>query len=239
MSGTRRVLVLEPESYAEGAASRIAQTLARAIEERGRASWALSGGGTPRPVYELLAARAGIDWSRIEIFFADERAVEPTHEDSSFRMVQASLIQPLGDRAPGIVRMEGEDPNPFAAAERYMDQLPARLDLGLLGMGPDGHTASLFPGRDKDWGRRETVRVVSESPKPPPVRLTLSPEYLALSRELIVLARGADKSERVAASLDPATDPIACPAALAAGGLWILDPPAASDLSVSPESNVR
>ncbi len=230
MTSTMRVLVLEPESFAEGAASRIAQVLRRAIEERGRATWALSGGGTPQPVYELLAARAGIDWGRVELFFADERAVAPTHEDSSFRMVEASLIQPLGLGAPAIARMEGEDPNPFAAAERYMDRLPARLDLVLLGMGPDGHTASLFPGRDKDWGRAESVRVVSDSPKPPPVRLTLSPEYLQLSRELIVLARGADKAERVAAALDPATDKIECPAALAAQGLWILDPPAASNL---------
>src|SRR5579884_452790 len=123
------------------------------IAEGGACSIALSGGSTPKPLYETLACRSDIDWSRVQVYFVDERNVPPDDPDSNFGMIDRALLAPARVPQENIHRMRGELPAPQAAAE-YEAELRAnfggagfpRFDLMLLGMGPDGHTASLFPG---------------------------------------------------------------------------------------------
>lgn len=210
------------------AAAWIQAHLTRAVAERGRASVALCGGSTPGPLYHELAGR--LDWSRIDVFFGDERCVPPDHEDSNHRLVQEALIEHVPETRPTVNRMPGEHPDPDAAALEYARVLPERLDLAIQGIGADGHTASLFPGNSAlDYHERRVVHV-ADAPKPPPDRLTLTLPVLEAARDTVVLARGEDKAGAVAAALESATDAKGCPAMVCRPGAWFLDPAAASAL---------
>jgi 6-phosphogluconolactonase len=134
-----------------GAADFIREEAIEAVAQRGRFAVALSGGNTPKPIYERLAKAAGIDWTRVQIFFGDERCVLPEDKRSNYNMARAALL----DRAPippaNVHRMRGEEEPETAAADYAGDLKSAlgvdgRLDLVLLGLGDNGHTASLFPG---------------------------------------------------------------------------------------------
>ena len=134
----------------------------RAIQHHGRFTVALSGGSTPKTMHTILAERSAknpklVDWSRVHIFFGDERHVPPDHADSNYRMAKETLLSKVLIPAANVHRIQTENPDAAKAAEQYdrelvkafqlngEDQMP-RLDLIFLGMGPDGHTASLFPG---------------------------------------------------------------------------------------------
>jgi 6-phosphogluconolactonase len=139
-----------PQDLTEAAATAFTQEAARSIRENGRFAVALAGGSTPKALYELLAARYrnALDWSGIHVFFGDERTVPPDHEDSNYRMAYEALLSRV--RAGSVHRMRGElDPREAAALyERELTAFfngPPRFDLILLGIGGDGHTASLFP----------------------------------------------------------------------------------------------
>jgi len=140
-----------PEDLAEAAAREFAAKAAEAFEEQGRFTVVLAGGSTPKVAYELLARDfvESIDWSRTHVFFGDERTVPPDHEDSNYRMAREALLEHV--RVGSVHRMRGELP-PDEAAASYEDELRRffgeelpRFDLVLLGIGEDGHTASLFP----------------------------------------------------------------------------------------------
>jgi 6-phosphogluconolactonase len=223
------VVVADASELAESAAERISVLLVAALAERPRASVALSGGTTPLPAYRSLATRSrGLRWDRIDLYFADERCIAPDDEQSNYHQVSLSLLGPLRPQAPLVFRMRGELADPAAAAREYEAELPPRLDLIVLGIGDDGHTASLFPGAPALAERERRVLAVVDSPKPPPRRLTLAPRAIREARELIVLAAGPSKAEAVAAARREATDPVVCPAGLARRGTWILDRAAAA-----------
>jgi 6-phosphogluconolactonase len=208
--------------------SRIAAAeLARHLARGG--SLSLAGGSTPRGAYELLAEERGVSWERVSLYFGDERAVPPDDPRSNYRMVREALIDRLAV-GPRVHRMEGEAADLEAAARRYDEQLPDRLDVLVLGMGADGHTASLFPGSP---ALRETRRrvVPVEAPADPPRRLTVTPPVIAAARQVVVIVSGADKAAAVARALEGAMDEDAVPAALARHGLWLLDRAAAGRLS--------
>ncbi len=222
------VVVADGEALAETAARRIVELLFPVLAERPRASLALSGGGTPHPGYRRLAMKSsGMLWDRIDLYFADERCVAPDDEDSNYHQVSKSLLPTLRPQAPRLFRMRGELPDAEAAAREYEALLPDRLDLIVLGVGEDGHTASLFPG-STSLGESERRVLAVESPKPPPRRLTLAPRAIHEARELIVLVAGPAKAEAVARARSAATDPTACPARLARRGTWIVDREAAA-----------
>lgn len=186
----------------QAAAEEIARVLARAQGERGIASIALAGGGTPRDVYRLLAEppwSERVDWQKVEIFFGDERAVPPEAEDSNFRMAHETLLAHVCPPTEHVHVIRGDLP-PETAAERYERELvevlgeSPRLDLVLLGLGDDGHTASLFPATaDLHGGGRWVLS--TESPKPPKDRISLSMDVLNLARTVIFLVAGSGKSE--------------------------------------------
>jgi 6-phosphogluconolactonase len=214
---TRLTTFADPESTAERASIEIARALERAREERGVAHLALSGGSTPARTYELLAD-ALEDWDAIEIWFADERCVGPEDEESNYRLAAETLLRPARIDPSRVHRMEGEL-GAQEGARRYADALRTNvapddmrpsstpvalpvLDLIVLGIGPDGHIASLFPGAPALDAEAQTICLaVLDSPKPPPERITLSLTVLRAARRCLLLATGAGKADAIAAAL--------------------------------------
>lgn len=224
-----RVTVVDRPDFARTAAGRIARLLADAAAARGTATLALVGGTTPRPVYEALAARVDVPWQQVRVYFGDERAVPPDDPESNFGMARETLLAHVPIPATQIHRMHAEAADAEAAARAYEELLPDALDLVLLGIGEDGHTASLFPGAAAVTERVRRVLFVT-GPKPPPRRLTITPQVIARARATLVLAAGAAKAEAVARALEGADDVIGCPAQLARAGYWVLDRAAAAKL---------
>jgi 6-phosphogluconolactonase len=175
-----------------------------AIRVRGRFRVALAGGSTPRALYLRLSApdhAPYIEWPRVEVFFGDERSVPPEHADSNYRMAKESLLERVPLEPTHVHRMEGELP-PEDAAARYEAVVGREpLDLVLLGIGEDGHTASLFPGKPTLEERERWVVPVFESPKPPARRVTLTLPAIGAARAVAFLVSGAGKKEAVAKAL--------------------------------------
>ena len=167
-------------------------------------SCALSGGST---AFMFLGAlkNAQVDWSRISLFWADERAVPPDHPDSNYGMANRVLLGPLGHTAPRAFRMPAEHPDLGEAAVHY-DQVLARelrggpLDLAILGVGEDGHICSLFPGHRALMAEGRVV-AVDDAPKPPPRRLSLTLAYLKQTRQIWVVVIGAQKRDVLQAAI--------------------------------------
>ena len=219
--------VCESSQLPNIAAQRIAESLTRTIGEEGHVSLALAGGTTPRAVYEALAKISGIDWAKVIVFFGDERAVPPTHPDSNFSMAQSALFSRVALPAANIHRIPAEEPDLDAVARAYEAILPERISLMVLGIGEDGHTASLFPGSPALKERTRRVLPVI-GPKPPPRRFSVTPPVIESAGTCIMLATGSGKAEPVRRALLDPVDIETTPSSLARGGLWILDHAAAS-----------
>lgn len=224
-----RLLVCDgAEAFRREAARELASLVAGAIAREGRCRLGLAGGRTPRPVYESLAAGCGlppIDWDRVELFFGDERCVPPDDPESNFRMVRESLLDRLPRPPRAVLRMEGE--RCPEAAERYEARLPDRLDVLVLGMGADGHTASLFPGSPALHERRRRVLCV-RAPVPPELRLTVTPPVIEAAREIVLLAAGRSKAEALARVMADEGRVERTPARIARRGLIVTDADAAA-----------
>jgi 6-phosphogluconolactonase len=214
--------IVPSESLAQEAAAWMARSLQDALAARPRASLALSGGGTPAPAYRALADMK-LPWERVDVFFVDERFVPPDHADSNYRLAEDSLLKPLRLPSAQVFRMEGEREDRDAAARDYEAKLPPVLDVVLLGMGPDGHTASLFPGHPALEERERRVLAVV-GPKPPPWRMTLTLPVLLSARAVLNLVAGAGKADAVRRAL---AGDVALPAARVTNTQWMLDPAAA------------
>lgn len=227
---TELIVVSEPADLVQPAAEWLRLEVTRAIAERGSCAVGLAGGRTPEPIYRALASGSGVDWRRVDVFFGDERAVPPDHADSNYRMVRQALLSLVPIPASQVHRMEAERPDREAAAREYERALPPRLDVLVLGMGPDGHTASLFPGSAAlDERRRLVVPVVGA--KPPVERLTITPPVIEAARKVAVVATGEDKAAMVARAIEGLIAPKAVPVQLARRGVWFLDRAAATRLA--------
>ncbi len=227
---TELVVVPTPPELARPAAEWLEREVARAIAGRGACALCLAGGRTPEPVYRALASASSIDWSRVEVFFGDERAVPPDHPDSNYLMVYRVLLSRVPVPAGQVHRMEAERSDREAAAREYERSLPSRLDILVLGMGPDGHTASLFPGSAAlDERQRLVVPVIGA--KPPPERLTITPPVIEAARRVAVMATGQDKAAMVARAIEGPPAPKDVPVQLARRGTWFLDQAAAGRLT--------
>jgi 6-phosphogluconolactonase len=230
-------------------AERVVAQAGDAIAQRGRFVVALSGGATPRPLYQLLAHSpfaTRIQWPRVHVFWGDERCVPPDGPESNYRMACEALLEHVPIPGTNVHRIRGELA-PSAAATAYEELLiryfsPGELpldptfDLVLLGMGADGHTASLFPG---SAAVSDTGRWVAATPAPQagPWRVSLTPELLNTARNVTFLVSGADKADRVRDVLEPRQKDehtATLPAALIRpthGALhWMLDAAAAARL---------
>lgn len=219
-----------------------------AVGVRGVFHVALSGGSTPRRMFQLLAEeKAGrVPWDFVHLWWGDERTVAPDHADSNYRMTREALIAPLGLDPARVHRIHGESHDHAAAAADYEAELvaalgsPPVLDLAIQGMGPDGHTASLFPGSP---ALSETQRFVVANPVDSPVangktvRLTMTATVLNAARQIIFLVAGADKADALAAVLEGPRDSQTYPSQLIHGGetaTWFVDNAAAAKLRSHP-----
>jgi 6-phosphogluconolactonase len=222
--------IVDSNEIATLAAQRIADALKAAIEASGAATLALSGGTTPRAAYEELAKISGIDWKRVDVYFGDERAVPPNHPDSNFLMVQRALFESVALPPGNIHRVMAEQADLEAVARAYEGILPERFSVMILGIGEDGHTASLFPGSPALSERTRRVLPVI-GPKPPPQRFSVTPPVIEAAEVLILLATGAGKADAVYRALREPLDIQTTPSGLARGGLWLLDHAAAARLT--------
>jgi 6-phosphogluconolactonase len=226
------VVVPDARALARRAAERILQAVRAAVADRGRCSVALAGGSTPRATYEVLgssALAAALPWAGVDWYFGDERAVAPDHAESNYRAAVETLFAGRPEALATVHRMPADALDLEASARAYGERLPAALDLLLLGMGEDGHTASLFPGSPALTERAARVAVVT-GPKPPNPRLTVTPPVLEAARTTLVLVSGAGKAEALARTLEGPLDPAVTPAQLARSGTWIVDREAAGGL---------
>lgn len=203
-----------PEEVAAAAAAEIAEAI-----RGGARTLVLAGGTTPRRCYELLAGLEA-EWGRVTVLFGDERCVPASHPDSNYRMAREALLDQV---APATVhRIPGElGPDEGAAAYARVVAGLAPLDVVVLGVGEDGHTASLFPG-DAALNAKGWAVGVRNSPKPPPERVTLTLQALRGAHRVIILAAGAGKAQAVAMAKRGEV-----PSGMIAGARWLLDREAA------------
>lgn len=207
----------------------LAREIGAAVGERGQVSIALAGGSTPQPIHARLAA-LDLPWEQVTIYFGDERCVAADDPESNFGQAERSLFGQLGSVRPEVRRMEGEDPDRLGAARRYDESLPDALDILILGIGDDGHTASLFPGAAAlDEKQRRVLPVTG--PKPPHERLTITPPVVEAARRILMIGAGPTKAKAIQRALEGSESIRETPARIARRGTWILDRAAASKLS--------
>lgn len=238
-------------ALAEAAAARVARHAAEAIRERGRFTIALAGGSTPRATHERLAAAPDtVDWARADVLFGDERAVPPDHPDSNFRMARETLLDRVPVDPDRVHRMEGERDDLDAAARAYEttlrrvvggdDAIP-RLDLVLLGVGDDGHTASLFPDVVHEGAGPDLVKAIDSAAKGR--RLTLTLSALNAARTVVFLVGGEKKASVMRTILleRGGTPPFPAARVRPENGdlVWLLDREAASTLREAASSPSR
>ncbi|HEV2856509.1 MAG TPA: 6-phosphogluconolactonase [Thermoanaerobaculia bacterium] len=237
------------ESAAElmkAAAREVLESALQAVSGRGRFTWALSGGSTPRGLYRLLASdpfRGRMPWQAIHFFWGDERHVPPDHPESNFRMAKEALLDAVPAPAANVHRIHAEEPDAERAAAEYeaeirsfFDLAPGppgdwpRFDLVLLGLGKDGHTASLFPG-GAAVHERERLVVAAWIETQKTWRITLTPPVLNHARRSAFLVSGEDKAQALHAVVtegDGERNPDRCPAQVVEGNrLWMVDRAAA------------
>ncbi|MBW3660268.1 MAG: 6-phosphogluconolactonase [Gemmatimonadetes bacterium] len=253
MSGPPEIVVCAGrDSLYERAARRVAEAARASTAARGRFAVALSGGSTPRPLFERLADPTrgqAVAWEIAHVFWADERCVPQDHEDSNYRLANEALLEAVAIPPERVHRIHGEELDPEEAAARYERELretlsvPPRatphLDLVLLGLGPDGHTASLFPDSEAlDRADRLVVEVAASEPRmQPPVveRITLTPRAINAAYEVLFLVTGEAKAPAVAAVLEGPREPARWPAQaidpLEGRVSWLLDAAAAAKLA--------
>ncbi|MDD9820943.1 MAG: 6-phosphogluconolactonase [Nitrospira sp.] len=249
MSSSQQDIRIYPTTAAlmEAAARHFVQQARQAIETRDTLTLALAGGSTPKSLYALLAAppfRTQLDWTRVHFFWGDERHVPPDHQDSNYRMARESLLNYLPVAPDHIHRVPSEIPDARTAADRYEDMIRRhfdvlapgvpRFDCVLLGMGPDGHTASLFPGTQ---AAHEQHRLVA-APWVDTLqtsRITCTPALLNHARHVTFLVQGQHKAHMLRSALEGPLQPDLCPASSIrpqSGTLtWFVDQEAASELS--------
>ncbi|GHO83062.1 6-phosphogluconolactonase [Dictyobacter formicarum] len=200
------------EQLSRAAADYIVRVAREAIAARGLFTLALSGGSTPKKLYSLLATesyRSQIDWSKVEIFWSDERCVPPDDPESNYRMANEVMLSKLPIPAEHIHSMPADQADRDAASVAYTQEMKRtfgtddvpQFDLIQLGMGPEGHTASLFPHQPSLREQQRLVMPVSV-PKPPPDRLTFTPRLINAASHILFLATGAEKDEAVGAVLE-------------------------------------
>ena len=199
------VISPDPAAMATSAANHIAQAISEVVSQGRRCSLCLAGGGTPRATYSVLATMEGVPWAQVDFYYGDERCVAPDDADSNHRMARESLLGPLNISESQIFRMPAELGDREAAAAQYAAALPESLDVLLLGMGGDGHTASLFPGHEA-MSERDRAVVPVKGPKPPPWRLTITAPVVEAAARVFVLAHGEGKAPKVAQALQGARD---------------------------------
>ncbi|HKQ33759.1 MAG TPA: 6-phosphogluconolactonase [Nitrospiraceae bacterium] len=239
----------DSQAWTGAAAEFVLEVGKEAVRANGRFLIALSGGTTPEILYRALTSPAfadRLDWSRTTFFFSDERCVPPDDPRSNHSLAKKALFTPLNIMPSQVYRMAGESSDPQSAAVEYEQQLrlatksaplaKPSLDLVLLGLGEDGHTASLFPGASILQDHQHLI-AATQSPKDPPNRLTMTLAAINRASVILFLVTGAGKAGVVRAILDPKSEAEReLPAALVVPEegrlIWFLDQAAAAELPI-------
>jgi len=230
------VAAADASEVAREAAARIARAIRYALDRGGTASAALSGGNTPRDAYSILAHEPDIDWSRVDLFWVDERSAPPTDDRSNYRWAKATLLDVAPIPASHVHRMPADAPDPEAAARGYERLLEEKLsrdddgvptfDVIVLGVGEDGHTASLFPGETTVEIADRFVVAVPAGPGRE-ARMTITAPLIEHARSVLVIATGTGKRdalERVwAIQGDLRKTPARVIRACRGGVTWVID----------------
>ncbi len=224
-----RHIVEDADAVAGRAAGWIADAVRKTVRDKGKCTLALAGGTTPRLAYTRLPALPSIPWPQVEVFFGDERAVPPDSADSNYGMALETLLRHVPIPPERIHRMEAERADLGTVSRDYAALLPESLDVLLLGIGADGHLASLFPHAPA-LAERERMVMAVVGGEPLIQRLTITPPVIERAARVLVFAAGADKADAVARALEGPDDVPSVPAQLARGGTWILDRAAAKSL---------
>jgi 6-phosphogluconolactonase len=234
---------------ARAAAEYFVSQSAKAVAERGSFTVALSGGSTPKALYELLASpsesfRDKIPWPDIHFFWSDERHVPPDNPDSNYHMANDAMLSSVPVSQNNIHRIHGENPHAAQAAQQYEEEIQAvtgedlpRLDLVLLGLGADGHTASIFPDSEL---LHETERLVAAPwvEKLNTHRITMTLPLLNNATSVVFLVSGSEKAEIVKEVLEgPKRYPAQAVSPVKGELLWLLDKEAASKLNAQAQRN--
>jgi 6-phosphogluconolactonase len=226
----RVTTVQDGEAVARRGADTVARLLGEAIAARGEAHIALAGGSSPKRCHELLVGE-DVDWARVHVWCSDERCVPPDDEESNWRMIRASLLDHVRVPEAQQHRALGER-GPEDAARGYEAEIRATVpdavfDVVMCGMGPDGHTMSLFPGHAEVAERERLVIGVTDSPKPPPERVTFTLPLVHAARHTLLLVSGASKADALSAVLER-VDPAVPASLLREGRLEIIADDAAA-----------
>ncbi|HEU4684128.1 MAG TPA: 6-phosphogluconolactonase [Nitrospira sp.] len=247
MSRPPEIRIYPGQTWPESAAALIGREIEETVKRKGRMVLCLSGGSTPRRLYQSLV-RPPWDrrcpWHSITFLFGDERCVPPDHAESNYAMAETAFFRPLGIDPGRIYRMQGEHPDPASAARDYeavirmVTNVPApersRLDAIFLGLGEDGHTASLFPG-DAALHEQRSLVTVGHSPKGVPLRLTLTLGAINHASVILFLVTGSAKAQAVRRVLEPRTEadrqlPASLVQPVDGRVFWLLDQEAAAAL---------
>ena len=234
-----------PQELFAAAAEEVVRAATDAVAERGRFTIALSGGSTPKNLFNLLAtnARTTLPWERMFFFWGDERHVSPTDADSNYKMAEETMLSKIPVAAGNVFRVLTENPDAAAAAESYEKTLQKffslqpgefpRFDLILLGMGPDGHTASLFPGTTALQEKQRLV-VANWVDKLKTSRITFTLPVLNAARAVAFLVSGIDKAPALHEVLEGSAPGEQYPSKLVRPTdgklIWLIDRAAASQL---------
>jgi 6-phosphogluconolactonase len=222
-------LLADSNELFHAAAEEVCRIAHMSIETTGRFSLVLSGGSTPRGLYALLAEhpyRSHVEWNRVEFFWGDERAVPPDHQASNFRMAREAMFDKLDIPPERIHRIEAERPDLDEVAREYEAEVervlgrvpgvgrrPPHFNLFLLGMGEDGHTASLFPNTPSLLEKERWV-MAQQVPKAPRERITMTPPIINAAHFIMFLVAGPTKADVLAQVLQGSRDPLGYPAQL-------------------------
>jgi 6-phosphogluconolactonase len=245
----REIIILaDGAAIARRAAEEIAKASARSVNEKNSFTLVLAGGATPKTLYALLAEdpalRSRIPWDKMQVFFGDERHVPPDHPESNFRMATEAMFSKLSLKAEQVTRIKGEYPDAEQAAQEYEQALKKyfrlsggefpRFDLVLLGMGEEGHTASLFPGT-KALHADGRIAVRNWVGKLYAERVTLTAAAINQAARVIFMVTRADKAPALKAVLEGPYEPEQLPAQLIQPKdgklMWLVDTAAGSMLS--------
>ena len=228
------IVIDAPEALARVFADRFATEARAAIAARGQFACALPGGSVAETFFPVLA-RAPVAWDEVEFFWGDERAVGPDDTDSNYGLAKRLLLDPVRADPRRVHRIVGEGGDLEAAARAYEEEMvrvlgdPPRIDLVVLGLGPEGHVCSLFPGHPLLRERVRRVAAITDSPKPPPQRITFTMLPLKLAQTICVAGFGDSKAEAIREAVEGPDSqiPVALAVRAARRALVLVDPAAA------------
>lgn len=237
----KTIVAADAAATAHNCARRLMEILGESVASSGRATMAVSGGSTPKLMFDEMA-KSLFEWNKVHLFWVDERAVPPTDDDSNYKLAADHFIKPANFPARNVHRVHGEL-DPDQAAKRYRDEIeeffelkpggvPA-FDVIHCGMGDEGHTASLFPG-DAHIEDRGGLTAAVFAPKLPHWRVTTLPGVLLAAKHTLMLVAGADKNpvlrQVVSGAYDPWTYPVQLIAREGTNVEWFLDEAAAAGI---------